>query len=104
MPAARRAQSRRVRHPQDRPASWSRSAARTRRICVTWWGSKRVRHARAMKNSSRTKPKAKRANDLRPEYRFDYTKAKANRFAGEMPAHSVAVLLDPDVARVFKNA
>ena len=57
-----------------------------------------------MKNTSRTNPRTKRANGLRPEYRFDYTKAKPNRFAGRMPPQSVAVLLDPDVARVFKSA
>ncbi len=28
-----------------------------------------------------TKPKAKRANGMRAEYHFDYTKAKPNRFA-----------------------
>jgi hypothetical protein len=41
---------------------------------------------------------------LRQEYRFDYAKAKPNRFAGEVRKGSVAVLLDPDVARVFKDA
>jgi hypothetical protein len=50
------------------------------------------------------KLKAKRANGLRPEYRFDYTKAKPNRFAGHARPGSVAVLLDPDVARVFQSA
>ena len=36
--------------------------------------------------------------------RFDYTKAKPNRFAERAQPGSVAVLLDPDVAQVFKNA
>ena len=53
---------------------------------------------------SQNKLKAKRINGLRPEYHFDYTKAKPNRFAGRAPAGSVAVLLDPDVARVFQSA
>ena len=57
-----------------------------------------------MKSTSQTKPKAKRANGLRAEYRFDYTKAKPNRFAQQTQPGSVAILLDPDVARVFKNA
>jgi hypothetical protein len=57
-----------------------------------------------MKNTSPSKFKAKRNNGLQPEYRFDYTKAKPNRFAeGALPG-SVAVLLEPDVARVFKSA
>jgi hypothetical protein len=57
-----------------------------------------------MKSTPQTKPKAKRANGLRSEYRFDYSKAKPNRFAERTPPGSVAILLDPDVARVFKNA
>lgn len=57
-----------------------------------------------MKSSSQTKPKANRENELRAEYRFDYTKAKPNRFAERARPGSIAILLDPDVARVFKNA
>jgi hypothetical protein len=57
-----------------------------------------------MKNTSQTKPKAKCANRLRAEYYFDYAKAKPNRFAGSTRPGAVAVLLDPDVARVFKSA
>ena len=57
-----------------------------------------------MKNTSQSKLKAKRADGLRPEYHFDYTKAKPNRFAESARPGSVAILLDPDVARVFKSA
>jgi hypothetical protein len=57
-----------------------------------------------MKSTSQTKPKAKRASGLRAEYRFDYTKAKPNRFAQRTQPGSVGILLDPDVARVFKDA
>jgi hypothetical protein len=57
-----------------------------------------------MKNTSRPKPGAKRPGDLKPEYRFDYGLAKPNRFAAGAQAGAVAVLLDPDVAQVFKNA
>jgi hypothetical protein len=49
-------------------------------------------------------PKPGRSNGLQPEYRFDYTKAKPNRFANRVGTGSLAVLLDPDVARVFQNA
>jgi hypothetical protein len=56
-----------------------------------------------MKNTS-PKPKPKRAGGLRAEYRFDYTKAKPNRFAQRTQPEAVAILLDPDVARVFKSA
>ena len=57
-----------------------------------------------MKSTSLNKPKAKRADGLRAEYRFDYTKAKPNRFAQRTQPGSVGILLDPDVARVFKDA
>jgi hypothetical protein len=57
-----------------------------------------------MKNISRAKTKVKRADDLQPEYSFDYEKSKRNRFADRTQPGSVAVLLDPDVARVFKSA
>jgi len=53
-----------------------------------------------MKSTPRTRAKA---DGLEPEYRFDYPKAKPNRFAGATQPGAVAVLLDPDVAQVFKN-
>lgn len=56
-----------------------------------------------MKKTPQTKLKAKRTNGLRTEYRFDYTRAKPNRFADRAKPGSVAILLDPDVARVFKS-
>ena len=42
--------------------------------------------------------------DMRREYRFDYEKAKPNRFAAEMGDKTIAVVLDPDVAAVFKSS
>ena len=36
-----------------------------------------------------------------PEYRFDYRKARPNRFADRYRAGSRVVVLDPDVAEVF---
>jgi len=41
---------------------------------------------------------------MRSEYRFDYAASKPNRFAPEIKEGSVAVLLDPDVASVFRNS
>jgi hypothetical protein len=40
---------------------------------------------------------------MRKEYRFDYEKARPNRFAHRTRAKSVVVLLAPDVAKVFKT-
>jgi len=35
------------------------------------------------------------------EYKFDYKKAKPNRFASRMKEGPLVVVLDPDVAKVF---
>jgi hypothetical protein len=42
--------------------------------------------------------------DIRQEYRFDYKKAKPNRFASKLEATTVTIVLDPDVAVVFKTS
>jgi hypothetical protein len=41
---------------------------------------------------------------MRSEYRFDYSKSKPNRFAAKMSEGTVAVVLEPDVAEVFKSS
>lgn len=41
------------------------------------------------------------ADDMRPEYHFDYSKARPNRFVDQVKSGARAVLLDPDVAEVF---
>jgi hypothetical protein len=41
------------------------------------------------------------ADELLPEYRFDYRKARPNRFATAYKPGSRVVVLDPDVAKVF---
>jgi len=61
--------------------------------------------AKIMKKTSvskRTRP-AQRGK-TRAGYRFDYRKAKPNRFASEMAAGAVAVVLEPDVAAVFQSS
>lgn len=40
-------------------------------------------------------------DDMKPEYRFDYSKAKPNRFANVAQKRRVAIVLDEDVAEVF---
>jgi len=55
-----------------------------------------------MPRSERSTPK--KSGGLRPKYRFDYTKSKPNRFVNAANTGALAVLLDPDVAKVFKNA
>jgi hypothetical protein len=41
---------------------------------------------------------------MRREYRFDYRKSRPNRFAPLMKARTIAVVLDPDVASVFRSS
>ncbi len=41
---------------------------------------------------------------MRAQYRFDYRKAKPNRFASKMTTGTIAVVLEPDVAAVFKTS
>jgi hypothetical protein len=54
-----------------------------------------------MKKTVSTK-KSKRGTDaLRREYRFDYRKARPNRFAARYKEGSRVVVLDPDIAQVF---
>jgi len=43
-------------------------------------------------------------DDLREHYRFDYTRAKPNRFADHFREESIVVVLDPDVAAVFTTS
>jgi hypothetical protein len=43
-------------------------------------------------------------DELLPEYRFDYSLARPNRFAEYIQQGSVAVVLEPDVAAVFHDA
>ena len=48
-------------------------------------------------------PKSRKppAADIRREYRFDYSKARPNRFASQSQAERLVVVLDPDIAEVF---
>jgi hypothetical protein len=57
-----------------------------------------------MKKTLATKKKPVGQETLRSEYRFDYSKSKPNRFAAKMSLDSVTVVLEPDVAAVFKSS
>ena len=54
-----------------------------------------------MKKTRSNKSSDQTADDLWPEYAFDYAKSRPNRFATRVTAHTCAVVLDPDVAKVF---
>lgn len=57
-----------------------------------------------MKRTSAHEKSGTQPEDMRREYRFDYKKAKPNRFADHMGAGTIAVVLDADVAAVFKTS
>ncbi len=42
-------------------------------------------------------------DEIAAGYRFDYAKAKPNRFAEKMKSSPIVVILDEDVARIFKS-
>ncbi|HYN89789.1 MAG TPA: hypothetical protein VER55_14750, partial [Ardenticatenaceae bacterium] len=43
-------------------------------------------------------------DDLLPEYRFDYSKARPNQFAPLLPDDRLMVVLDPDITHVFSTS
>jgi len=57
-----------------------------------------------MKKTSARKKAQAISEDMHREYRFDYKKAKPNHFVEEIGVGTIAVLLDPDVALVFKSS
>ena len=42
--------------------------------------------------------------DMLREYRFDYSKARPNRFARNVAEGSLVVVLEPELAQVFKSS
>lgn len=56
-----------------------------------------------MKKVPADKAKRSKSAALRPEYSFDYSKVKPNRFAARVDKSRLVVALDPDVAEVFKT-
>jgi hypothetical protein len=52
----------------------------------------------------RTRKARTAGGELRAEYEFDYSKGRRNRFARTGGPSTVAVVLDPDVARVFGSS
>ena len=55
------------------------------------------------KMSSRKKHQTVR-DTMRKEYRFDYSRAKPNRFREKMSEGVVVVVLEPDVAAIFRSS
>ena len=47
---------------------------------------------------------AQQVREMRPEYRFDYSESRPNRFAGGIKTGGALVVLDADVAEVFRTS
>ena len=58
---------------------------------------------RNMKNSGKPRSQRRSTPDMAREYRFDYSKSRPNRFATKFPKDAVVVVLDSDVAKVFRD-
>jgi hypothetical protein len=54
-----------------------------------------------MKKAPARKASRRSGDDLRAEYKFDYSTAKPNRFASRVDKNRLIVALDPDISEVF---
>jgi hypothetical protein len=54
--------------------------------------------------ASRSRRRQGSDNEMQPHYDFDYSKSRPNRFASRFTNETVAVVLDPDVANVFRSS
>lgn len=57
-----------------------------------------------MKKIEGSNPTGKKSDDMLSEYRFNYSKARPNRFASRIEKEGVTVTLDPDVSKVFTTS
>jgi hypothetical protein len=57
-----------------------------------------------MKNTQNSETNQNLEDDLLPEYNFDYSKARPNRFAAQANETTITVTLESDVAKVFKTS
>lgn len=77
---------------------------RDRRIRVIGARQATPLSVKTMKKTSRRKKRRTASNAMRNEYWFDYRRAKRNRFAEKMTEGGLAVVLEPDVAAVFRSS
>ena len=48
--------------------------------------------------------RSRKVQEMAKEYRLDYKKAKPNRFATRMKDAPLIVMIEPDIAKVFKSS
>lgn len=59
---------------------------------------------KTMKKARNAKQRRRTQGAIAGEYRFDYRKARENRFARQIAKDAIVVVLDPDVAHVFRDS
>jgi hypothetical protein len=47
--------------------------------------------------------RSRKVKEMASEYRFDYKKAKPNRFAARMNDEPLIVMIEPDTAKILKS-
>ena len=57
-----------------------------------------------MKKTHIDKSRTTISDDMLPEYKFDYRKARPNRFAEKVYKDRRVVMLDPDISEVFTTS
>ena len=57
-----------------------------------------------MKREKRTTKSNHRGEDIRREYKIDYSKSRPNRFAKIAQEEPLVVMVDADVAQVFRTS
>lgn len=57
-----------------------------------------------MKKRQTSKSREIKSDDLRPEYDFDFSKSRPNRFANRPKEDRVVVILDADIGKVFSTS
>ena len=60
-------------------------------------------NSKTMKNIKSVEHSSSESDEMQDEYRFDYSEAKPNRFAPRIGRDQLMIVLDPDVAAVFKT-
>ena len=80
-------------------ALWKKS--KTRSVSSLHAAQRRMK-SETMKKTPVTK--SRKVAEMAKEYRFDYSKAKPNRFASRMKDSPLVAVIDADVSKVFKTA
>ena len=57
-----------------------------------------------MRKIGKNKATSEAEDDMLQEYRFDYSRARPNRFSGTCATDRIEITLDPDVATIFKDS